>query len=74
MMFNRPAYTPDELGQYIQRIETLDRLVEKAKRNWIGTPEGIADKQKAKVIYENYLTALNVSQRAYIAMSERVAK
>jgi hypothetical protein len=33
MFSSKPAYTPDELANYISRIETLERLRDKALQN-----------------------------------------
>lgn len=75
-MFRKPPYTMEELTAYCTRLETLDRLAEKAKRNYLGIPResNQLEVAQAKAVYEGYTNTLIVAQHAYQRMLDRVGK
>lgn len=70
LMFNKKPYTTQELNTYCKDIETLDRLAEKAKRNYLGGGQKPEDKE----IYESYTKTLLIAQTTYQRILTKVAK
>jgi hypothetical protein len=68
MFRSKPPYTVEELAKYVERLETLDRLAEKAKRNWIGGGQN----QVEQDVYLGYVKTLTVAQETYQRMLQKV--
>lgn len=66
---NRPIYSPDELANYIARIETLDRLADKSLQN-----HRLLRDDRYKAQHDGYMMSILVAQRALQAMLGKVSR